>query len=157
MTQPTFLDPASRDEAIAQLQKAWTWMRTEQDRQLGVPADESLYRAECKRLIGLANSADATKPVDQCNDTAAHGYPPQVVTAVADVLQADIPTIGDTEPFAHSVLSAIYDVSRIHTMSQLQQLPPQTHVKTNRGALRWAEYVDALDLPATVLDWGSTT
>lgn len=84
-----------------------------------------------------------------------HNFPRAVVHLVASALQDDLPPASITETHAHSVLSAIRHASRINTIEQLRQLPPKTYVKTNRGALRWAEFIDAFDLPATVLDWGA--
>lgn len=49
--QSTYLHVADPQEAIAQLQQAWSLMRDIQDTNRGIPADESLYRAELRHLL----------------------------------------------------------------------------------------------------------
>jgi len=144
------------DEAFAALKDAWLIYRTTEDYDRGIAADNSLYHAELKHLIAVSDTATMDpEAAAGCSETASHRYPSQVVNAVAHVLRDDMPSLVAAEAHAHSVLSAMHDVSRISTLEQLRQLPPKTYVKTNRGALRWAEYLDDFDLPATVLDWGA--
>jgi hypothetical protein len=52
----TYLHVTDLHEAIEQLQQAWSLMRDIQDTNRGVPADESLYRAELRHLIELASN-----------------------------------------------------------------------------------------------------
>ncbi|OAV62826.1 hypothetical protein [Enteractinococcus helveticum] len=56
----TYLNVTDPDEAIEQLQQAWSLMRDIQDTNRGVPADESLYRAELRHFIELVS--------DRCHD-----------------------------------------------------------------------------------------
>lgn len=51
----TYLNAIDPDEAIAQLQQAWSLMRDIQDTNRGIPADESLYRAELRHFIELVS------------------------------------------------------------------------------------------------------
>ncbi|GAA2036420.1 hypothetical protein GCM10009720_16250 [Yaniella flava] len=142
------------ETAFAALKDAWILYRDNEDQSRGIPADASLYSAELKHLLATAGTA-RTETNESSQEATSHHYPPMVVNAVADILAADIPAIGAAEPYAHSVLSTLHDVSRIYTIEQLHQLPPETYVKTKSGTLRWAEFADDFDLPATVVDWGA--
>lgn len=149
-----YLTTTDPQEAFAALKDAWMLHRDTQDQSRGIPADASLYIAELKHLLATTETAKS-ESAESNQKATSHHYPPMVVNAVADILKADIPAISDAEPYAHSVLSTLHDVSRIYTIEQLHQLPPETYVKTKSGTLRWAEFADDFDLPATVVDWGA--